>query len=76
MALMIGLPVVQQQVDFHEDTVLTEFGNKVRHQVHEAAQEELRRRKMGDGTKDNHVYKNFITTMVYICEQNDGEPQL
>jgi len=37
MALMTGLPTIGQQVDFHEDTVMTDFGNMVRHQVDEAA---------------------------------------
>jgi len=63
-------------VDFQENTIITEFGDMVTQRVHEAEQEELRRRKVGDGTKDNRIYKNFIATMVYLCEQNNGEEQL
>ena len=76
MALMTGLPAVGKQVDFQEDIVTTKFGNMVRQRVHEAEQEELRRRKARVGTKDNRVYKNFIATMMYLCAQNDGEEQL
>jgi len=31
VALMAGLPTVGQQVDFHEDTLMTEFGNIIGH---------------------------------------------
>jgi len=47
----------------------------VRQRVHEVEQEELRR-KVGAGTKDSRVYKNFIAAMVQLCEQNDGQEQL
>jgi len=76
VALITGLPAVGQLVKFDEDPVVTEFGKMVRERVHEAEQEELRRRKVGAGKKDSRVYKNFIAAMVQLCEQNDGEEQL
>ena len=54
----------------------TEFRNLVRERVHEVEQQELRRRKVGDGTKDNSVHKNFIVAMVCLCERNGAEEQL
>jgi len=36
----------------------------------------MRRRKVGKGSKDNRVYKNFIAGMIYLCEKNTGEEQL
>ena len=72
---MTGLPAVGQQVHFKENTNTTEFGNLVRQRVQEAEQEELKRRKARAGTKDNHVYKNFIAAMMYLCEQNAREEQ-
>jgi len=68
VALMTGLAVVGRSVDFQENTVITEIGDMVTQRVHEAKREELRRRKVRARTKDNHVYKNFIAAMVYLCE--------
>jgi len=55
---------------------MTEFGNLVRERVHEVEQQEPRRRKVGDGTKDNRIYKSFIVAMLYLCERNGGDEQL
>jgi len=45
-------------VDSDEDTIMTKFANLVGQRVRGPEQEELRRRKVGDGMKDNHAYKN------------------
>ena len=55
---------------------MTEFSDIVRQIVHEEEDKELRRRKVKSGSKDNHVYKNFIGAVVYLYEKNAGEEQL
>ncbi|KAJ8447213.1 LOW QUALITY PROTEIN: hypothetical protein Cgig2_030444 [Carnegiea gigantea] len=71
--LLTGLPATGERVQFDDDKVTTDFGDM---RVHEEEQAELRKRKVGKGSRDNCVYKNFIAMMVYLCEKNAGEEQL
>jgi len=73
---MISLLTTGEWVNFDEEHVMTEIGNLVREKMHEGEQQELRRRKVRGGTKDNRVYKNFIAGKVYLCERYGGEEQL
>ncbi|KAJ8445813.1 hypothetical protein Cgig2_027894 [Carnegiea gigantea] len=76
VALLIGLPATKERVEFDDDSLMAEYGNMVRALVQEAEQEELRRWKVGEGRMDNHVCKNFITIMVYLCKRHAGEEKL
>jgi len=76
VALITGMPATGKWVEFEEENVTTNFGDLVRERVHEVEQQQLRRRKLRGGTKDNHVYTNFIAAMVYLCERNRGPEQL
>jgi len=76
VALMTGLPAIGERVIFNEEHVTTEIGDLVRERVHEVEQQELRRRKVQGGMKENRVYKNFVAAMVYLWERSAGEEQL
>ena len=60
-------------INFDDDTLTTEFGDMVRHRVHQEQEEELRRRKVGSRSKDNSEFKNFVATITYLCEKNAVE---
>jgi len=75
-ALMTGMPATGERVIFDEEHVTTEIGDLVRQRVHEVEQQELRRRKVRGGAKENRVYKNFVDAMVYLCERYAGEEHL
>ncbi|KAJ8422094.1 hypothetical protein Cgig2_000596 [Carnegiea gigantea] len=46
VALLAGLPVTGERLNFDDDKVMTEFRDIVKQRVHEEEQEELRRRKV------------------------------
>ena len=72
VALLTGIPATGEQVNFAEEHETTEIGDLVRQRVNEVEQQELRRRKGWAGAKDNRVYKDFVATMVYLCEHYAG----
>lgn len=55
VALLTKLPATGERVEFDDDKVTTNFGDMVRQRVHEEEQEELRKRKVRKGSKDNCV---------------------
>ncbi|KAJ8436065.1 hypothetical protein Cgig2_000361 [Carnegiea gigantea] len=65
VALLTGLPATWGKVDFSDESCTKKIVNM-----------ELRRMKFGKDSKDSQVYENFISTMVYLCEQNAREEQL
>jgi len=73
---MTRMPATGEPVNFDEEHVTTEIRDLVRERVHELEQQELRRRKGRGGTRENHVYKNFIAAMVYLCERYAGEEHM
>ena len=76
VALMTRMPATGEPVNFDEELVTTEIKDLVRERVYEVEQQELRRRKVQAGTKENRVCKNFIAAMVYLCERYAGEEHL
>ena len=74
VALLTNLPTTRKRVDFDDDSVTTNFGNMVKGCMHKAEDEKLRR-KLGDDSKDNHVYKS-IAMMIHLCKHNVGAEQL
>ncbi|KAJ8432347.1 hypothetical protein Cgig2_021117 [Carnegiea gigantea] len=66
VALLTALPIIGERVKFDDDSVMTKYGKMVRARVQKAKQEDLRKKKVGEGRKDTHVYKNFIAAMVYL----------
>ena len=70
VALLTGLPVTGERVDFDDVKLPTDFRDMMRQRVHEEEQEQLRRMKVGKVSEDKRVYKNFIAAMMYLCEKN------
>lgn len=68
VALLTGLLATWEKVDFSDESCTKEIADMVNDKVREEEQQELRRRKFGKDSKDSQVYKNFISTMIYLCE--------
>ena len=73
VVLLTGLPATEKRMMI---TCQQSLAGMVRQRVQEKEKEELKRMKVKSGSKDNHVYKKFIGTMVYISEKNIAKEQL
>ena len=76
IVLFTDLPMTGSIIELDGDEVSTNVGEMVRGRMAEWEREEMVRRVLGRSGKKRRFFRNYVSTMEALCEENNGDDRV